>query len=434
MTISFNGLASGLDTGSLIDQLVSVERSSATKLTTRQSDLNTQKSIVNSLSTALASLGTLARGMDLGSEVSPRKATSSDAHVLVASSASAAATVHDVRVRQLARTQITSSRTFASPAAGVLGDGNVTITTGGTPATVSWTSADSLADIASRINDSGAGASASVLFDGTSYRLVLAAKGTGTAAAPTFSDAGDGLALADPANRKVAARDAIVTIDGIDVTRGTNLIDDAVPGVTITAVSEHAVAEADSHLTVSLDRDALRDKVKALVTAYNAVNSALHVQLDFNGTKKGANTLFGDSTLRQLQSALGSVMTNSYGQDTLSSLGINRDKTGAMTLDETKLSDALAKSPDAVAKLFVTGGFATAVSGLTDQYTQASTGLLALKTQGMTDRAKAIQSQIDHINTSADSLRSRLEKQFNALEQAMSKFQGQSQFLARALG
>ena len=77
MAISFGGLASGLDTGTLIDQLVAVENSRATALVKRQQDLSSQKSIISSLSTAVGALGNLAKGMDLASEVQPRKATTS---------------------------------------------------------------------------------------------------------------------------------------------------------------------------------------------------------------------------------------------------------------------------------------------------------------------------------------------------------------------
>ncbi|MBX3155907.1 MAG: flagellar filament capping protein FliD [Deltaproteobacteria bacterium] len=433
MPVAFSGLISGLDTASLVSSLVSAERASASPLQTQQSDLNTQKSIVGSLSTALASLGTLARGMDITSEVQLRTASSSDGRVTVAASSSAVATVHSVRVQQLARAQIASSKTFATNAAGAAGAGSLKITTASGERTISWTEDDSLDAIASKINDANAGTTASVLFDGTSYRLMLAATETGKAAAPKFTDGGDGLDLANPANITVEARDAIVEIDGVTVTRGKNQIDDAVPGLTLTAVSVHGAADPDAAVSVSLDRDGVKSKLKALVAGYNAVNSALHVQLDYTGTKKGSNTLFGDATLRQLQGQLGSLMSSAYGGATLSSIGIMRDKEGMLTLDESKLADALAKNPDAVAKVFVTGGFATSVAKLTDQYTRAGDGILAAKTASMTSRHKALQSQIDRINMNADSLKTRLETQFSKLEQAMSALQRQSSYLSRML-
>jgi flagellar hook-associated protein 2 len=433
--VTFSGLSSGLDTSSLVTQLVAAERAPATLIANRQSDLNTQKSIVGSLSSALAALGTVARGMDLASELQPRTAASSDARVTVAASSGAAATVHDVRVSQLARGQITASRSFTSAEAGVLGDGSLSITTGGTTTSITYASTDSLADIASRINSSGAAASASVLFDGTSYRLMVAATATGTAAAPAFTDGGDGLDLANPDNITVPAQDAIAEIDGVEVTRGSNVIDDAVAGLTLTLVSPHGDAEPAAAVRVALDSTALRDKLKAFVSAYNAVNAALHVQLDYTGTKKGTDTLFGDATLRQLQGALGSLMSSGYGTSTLGAVGLVRDKGGALTLDESKLASALAANPGAVAGLFVgDGGFATALTGLTDGYSRAGDGILALKVKSFVDRSAVLQTQADRINARADALKTQLEAQFTALETAMTRLKGQSSYLSSVFG
>jgi flagellar hook-associated protein 2 len=434
MSVTVTGLSSGIDTASLVSQLVAAERAPADVLASKHADLNTQKSIVGSMSAALAAFGAAARGMDILSEVQPRAATSSDAHVTVAASSGATATVHDVRVKQLARGQISGSRTFASADAGQIGTGTLSITTGSTTKAITYASTDSLADIAAKINGAGVAASASVLFDGTSYRLMVASTGTGTANAAKFVDGGDGLGLSDPANIKVPARDALVAIDGVDVTRGTNVIGDAVAGLTFTLVSAHAEAEPSSSVGVTLDTSGLRDKLKALVSAYNAVNSALHVQLDYTGTRKGTNTLFGDSSLRQLQGALGNLMSNGYGTSTLGTVGLTRAKDGALTLDETKLNAALVDNPDAVGKLFVTGGFATAITTMTEAYTRAGDGILASKSKSLVDRSSVLQSQADHINAHADQLKVRLEAQFTALETAMSKLKSQSAYLTSIFG
>lgn len=432
--VTFTGLSSGIDSASLVNQLVAAERSRATLIANQQSDLNTQRSIVGSLSSALAALGTVARGMDLASEVQPRTAASSDARVTVAASSGAAATVHDVRVRQLARGQITGSRTFESADAGQLSSGSLAITIGDTTTSIDYSSGDSLADIASRINSSGAAVSASVLFDGTSYRIMVASNATGTAAAPQFTDSGDGLDLSNPDNIKIEARDAIAEIDGVEVTRGSNVIDDAIAGLTLTLVSQHTDEEPAATVRVALDNNGLRDKLKAFVTAYNAVNSALHVQLDYTGTRKGGNTLFGDATLRQLQGALGAVMSEGYGSSTLGGVGLIRGRDGALTLDETRLAGALATNPDAVARLFVDGGFAAATTKLTDDYSRTGDGVFALKSKALTDRVGLLQSQADRINASADALRTRLEAQFTALETAMTKLKSQSAYLTSVFG
>jgi len=101
--------------------------------------------------------------------------------------------------------------------------------------------------------------SASVLFDGTNYRLMVASAATGTAAAPVFTDGGDGLDLANPANIKVPAKDAIAVIDGVEITRGKNVIDDAVAGLTFTLASAHPADDltASTQVQVTLDTAAM---------------------------------------------------------------------------------------------------------------------------------------------------------------------------------
>src|SRR5215510_2178370 len=145
--VTFAGLSSGLDTTSLVNQLVAAERAPADVIASRQSDLNTQRSIVSSLASALSSFGTAARSMNLASSLQPRTASSSDSHVTVAASSGATATVHDVRVQQLARGQITASRTFTSPDAGVLGAGSLSITVGATTKSITYDATDSLSSI-----------------------------------------------------------------------------------------------------------------------------------------------------------------------------------------------------------------------------------------------------------------------------------------------
>ncbi|MEO8698608.1 MAG: flagellar filament capping protein FliD [Kofleriaceae bacterium] len=431
-SISFSGLASGLDTSAMVEKLVALERSQANSLTAKQSDLNTHKSIVGSMSSALAALGTAVRGLDLATEVQPRGVTVSDTKVSVAVSSGATATSHDLRVKQLAAAQVSQSKTF--PSSGALGaDGGVDITVGGATKSVTWSATDTLADVAGKINSAGAGVTASVLFDGTNYRLMVGSNAAGTAGKATFADTGTGLDFGLAANIKMPAKDAIVSIDGVEITRSSNVISDALTGVTLTLNGVHQDTDAASKAGISLDTKSLTDKVKAMVTAYNGVNSALHIQLDYNGTRKGTNTLFGDTALRQLQGSLGNLMGSEYGGSNLGMLGISRDRSGTMTLDETKLAAAVTTDPDAVGKVFITGGFATALTALADSYTQSGTGVFATKSQSISERFTGLQTQIDRINRNADSLQTRLEKQFADLEQAMSSLQRQSASLSAML-
>lgn len=430
--ISFSGLASGIDTGQLIDKLVAAEKTQATGYQKQQSTLSSKQNVVDALTSSMSSLGSFARDLGLPSSLQMRTASSSDSHLSVTVSGTATSSVHNVRVNTTAAAQVATSRTFANAAAGVVSNGSVQITGNGTTATVNYDATDTLASIASKINDSKTGVSASVLFDGSTYRLVVGSQKTGVTNAATFVETGDALGL--PSHVTVPAKDANLTVDGVTITRPTNVIDDALPGVTITAASAQAATDPDSAVTISNDTAALTQKLKDFVTKYNSVAGAVIAQSTYNAQATTQSALFGDSTMRQLQTSMAALATSTYGGTALSDLGLSIDKDGLMTLDSTKLTTALTSNPTAISDLFVTNGFGKKVSDLANLYTAAGDGVLTVKSKSMQDQFKLLQDQVDQINSNADSLQTRLEAQFSALEQAMSDLNSQKSYLSAIFG
>ena len=87
-SITFSGLGSGLDTSSLISQLVAAEKQPANLLMNQQQDLTSQKGIVDNIAAMVDSLHDLVQGMSLGTDLQFRTANTSDSHVSVAVSSS----------------------------------------------------------------------------------------------------------------------------------------------------------------------------------------------------------------------------------------------------------------------------------------------------------------------------------------------------------
>lgn len=434
-TINFNGLVSGLDTASMIDQLVAAEKSSATVLRQRVTDVNRRGTILDDLTTRLLGVRDKARAIDQATDLRTAKASLSDTdHASVAVSGSAAAATHSLRVDALARAQVTTSRTFATAGAGAAGTGSIDITTSAGTTSVSWTATDTLQDIADRINTADAASTASVVFDGTNYRLVATARQTGVANAPTYTDGGDGLGWSTPANVTIPASDARFTLDGIAMSRSTNLVADAASGVTLTLKRAHGAAEAETTIDVSSDGDAVKTKVKELVDAFNATANLVTSQLSYSGVAKGADTLFGDSALRQLQLAMNKAATDSHGGKTLAGLGITFDRTGRLSIDDSKLTAALTADPRAAERLFVDGGLGAKLGDLADQYARSGDGILAAKGKALDSQAAAYQKQIDRIEDAATKVGERLRDQFTKLESALSNMQQQSARLTAILG
>src|SRR5262249_44987124 len=185
------------------------------------------------------------------------------------------------------------------------GDGSVTLTIGtGTPATINYKSGDSLESIASSINDQVPGVNASVLATGTGYRLIVTGQDTGAANAIAFSQTGAGLGM----STVIPAQDASVTVNGTTVTRPSNVLTDVVPGVTLQLNAVTPTGGADTTINVARDPAGLQKKIQGLVDAYNAVAGAISNQLSYNGTPKGNDTLFGDSSLQGLQRSMSSII------------------------------------------------------------------------------------------------------------------------------
>ena len=433
--VSFSGLVSGLDTSSLITSLENAAKAPETQLQTDQSNLKSQETVLATLTSNLSSLYDAASTLGLGSEAQAMTATTSDDHVAIAVSGGAATGTHDLRVLQTAQALSVTSKTFASNSAGILGDGGVTIQRAGqADVAISWTSSDTLSSISDKINQAHAGVSASVLYDGTSYRLLVNSTASGTAAAPIFVDNGDSLGLADPSHVTVPAKDAKLSIDGVTVTRGGNVIDDVLAGATITLKSAQAATDPDTTASVAVDTTASQAKVQSLVDAFNQVATTIGGQLTYTGSAPSGGSLFGDSTLQLLQRSLGDLATGSQFGAQLANLGITMDDTGKLSIESDTFAAALQKDPTALKSLFSGGsGFVVALHGLVNTYTESGDGILVGKKAAMDSRIQLYQTEIDQIEANATALGSRLTTQFNALEQTLSKLKGQSSTLGGLL-
>jgi flagellar hook-associated protein 2 len=386
----------------------------------------------------MSTLGTFAQSLEIPTATQLLTATSSDSHISVAVSGDAQAATHSMRVDSIATAQTVASNTSASDTAGIAGTGSFSIATGSgstaQSATISFTSTDTLSSIAAKINGANAGVSASVLYDGTSYRLMVASNTAGTANAATFTDlSGTSLGLGNASNVTIPAADAKVNIDGIEVTRSTNVIDDALPGTTLTLNSAQAATDPNTTVAVTTDTTGLTSLLNQFVSNYNAVSSAIDVQMSYNSSATTQEPLFGDSTMRQLQSSLEQLASQNFGGMNLTDLGLTIDENGNMSLDSDKLTSTLQTNPNAVEQFFTANGAATAMYTMTNMYTDPQNGILTAKDTSIADQNTDLQSEIDQIEANATALQDRLTDEFNQLESTMSSLNSESTQVSKML-
>jgi len=436
-TLTFAGIGSGTDWSNIISALVAAEKAPATAINQKKSDANTQLSLVGTFVSQLNALSSAATGFATAAGLWSVNASSSNSSIVNATaSGTGTPGSYTLVVNKLAQGETREGKALTSGGAGAAGSGTIMIGVGtGAQTEVDYSATDSLADIAARINSTVSGVSASAIYDGTSYHLVLNSQATGKANGLNITETGSGLGLADPASVIQPADDASVKVNGVVATSGSNHITNVIPGVTLDLQATTPAGAPATLISVAQDPSSATGKIQGLVNAYNSVARLVSSQLTYNGTVKGQDTLFGDPIVTGLQMQLGGllsqVFTHGTGQVTARDLGITLNADGTLALDTTKLAGKLASDPSAATDLLTgANGLAAAMGNVANQYTSA-TGPLVSRQQSLQDAMKNYDTQVQEINDRGSQLQTRLQKQFAALDTLMAQYNSSSTFLSQ---
>ena len=428
---SVSGLASGLDTASIIDQLIQVEAAGQTRLKSRVTTEQSTLKLLQNLNAKIAALATQAKDLTKAAAWTPLTATSSSDKVTVSASSgtsggSLSVTVDTSALAHKLTYTSTAAMTDVVVPADAQGKHTITLTVAGTPKTID-TGDGTLASLVGALNGGGTGvAAAAVKLDGGAYRLNVQSATTGAANTVTLT-ASDGSDLLGGAT-VVAGRDAAITIGGDTLHSATNTFKDVVPGLDIT-VSAAAVGSTVD-VTVSRNTSAASTQAKALVDAVNSVLADITNQTKYNSTTKTAGALAGDATVREVGTSLLNSIYPGAGA-TIADIGIETDRYGKLVFNEEKFAEAYAADAAAVTeKLSGATGLAARIekvaNAASDKYEGSITTSITSRTTG-----------IDRLNDSIEAWDQRLElrrasltRQFTALETALSQMNSQSSWLS----
>ncbi len=463
-SISSPGIASGLDIQSIVSQLVALEKAPLTQLKSQATSFQTRLSTMGTIKSQVAALGDAAAKLSKNTGWDAVKATSSNPLAIgVTVKAGAPATSITMEVQNLAKAQSTASA--AVPAGTAMGTGSMTIELGqwsgssfaagsGTPVTIDIGAGDdTLAKIAAKINESGAGVSATVLKDASGERLLMRSKETGEENAFRITVADDdgqdtdagGLSRlafsvgnANGMSRSQNAENALATINNVSISSASNTLSDTLPGMTL-QLSQETTGPVE--IDVSNDTAAISANVKAFVDAYNTLNTTLATATRYDEATKTAGPLQGDSTTVGLQNALRGMMrsvSSSTPYSRLSDVGIELKTGGKLEIDATKMGAALDNLDDLKALFTTTGSDATAVGfgwkiktfaeGLID-----SDGTVTNKTDALQASIKRNTLDQERVNDKAARSEKRLLAQYNAMDASVGKLNSLSAFVSQQI-
>jgi flagellar hook-associated protein 2 len=417
INLSSLGLGSGIDDSSIISQLVAIQSIPLTNMQTKASNITTASSTITQFSSLMSSLNSAALALSDPTQYASYAASSSSSAVVASTTTGATAGSYSVAVSQLAQAQVSFSSPQSSSTAGLGFTGSLGITLGGTTDNITVNPGDSLATVASEISSSGLGISASVVYDGSSYRLQVQGQNTGAANAFSFTESGFSLGLSNPTNTYQAAEDAKATIDGVAVTSATNQITGAIPGVNLALT---ATTASPTTVTVASSPTAIETQIQSFVTAYNNVISAGHTDAGYGTTAASSTLLAGDQGIETSLNQLATLVTSSVsGADAnytdLSTAGLTLNSNGTLSFNQGTFASAVTADPTGVEKLFVTDP-STGSHGLMGQLSTVIQSLSVGSSSVLQSEVQAYQTQLKNISSSETTLQARIA-QFQATEQ-----------------
>lgn len=414
---AISGLSSGIDTASLITQLMTVAAQPQTQL---KNQLSVQQNVLTAyqaINTKLTALQAAADAVKQPSTWAATKAVSSSASVVASTTTGAtsgSATTFDVI--RLATAQIS---TVAAAGAVVASPPNGIDVIDSAGVTHHLALADgSAAGVATAVNNAALGIRASVVT--TDSGPLLQFTSTATGAAGAFSING----LDTAPQTLVAARDAQIAVGdpaagGYTVSSSSNTFNNVIPGVTF------SVGAVTSGVTVSVSSDAsaISDKLKALVDAANAALGELN-----KDTGKGA-VLESNYQINSITNSVLSTISRGTGTASFASIGVQLTSTGTLTFDAAAFASAYAADP---AK--AQANAATSLAGaLSSMAMQSSTQIVSPLINSGTSQVGSLNKQIADWDTRLDSQRTAMQSKYTAMEVALQKLQSTSSYLTSAL-
>lgn len=430
------GLASGLDSNAIIDQLVALEKRPIDLMTARQDALKMQVSILGDLASRLSALQTAATSLKRDG-VLKLSTSSTPTTFSVTPTTGGSAGRYSVQVQALAQAAKARSAGFV-PGTDVVRGGTLDLNVRGAAYSVTLTDGMTLSEVATALNQTGAAVSAVVLSDGTRDYLSVTARDTGY---PVSGAPGDALSITETSTGSLgqplglaitqAATNATVVVDGLPMTRTTNDVSDAVPGARLSLKTLGAAED----VVLGYDTAATKKNLEAFVGAYNKVLELVQGELNVPAAADRARTLAGDSVVRNVQAALQRVVSTTVpGLGTvraLADLGVQTNRDGTLSIDDVKLSAAMTREPASVDALFSTAstGLGDVVDALVDQYTAPTSGLVTARKDGLNKNIRQMDDTLERMNVRLDGYRQNLIAQFTAMETVVSGFKALSNYL-----
>ncbi|MDG0980567.1 MAG: flagellar filament capping protein FliD [Halieaceae bacterium] len=439
------GNGSGIDIYQLATDLTDVER------LPKQDSLNSAKaaseaaiSAYSVLSFQIGQLRNAFANLNDAAELTSASGSSSQSSNISVTTATGAALSgsHEISVSQLAYSQRNVSNAFASSTTSLNGGAafDITLTVGNASTSTQTIGVaagdDTPVGIVNTINRAGLGFNATLVDtagDGSSYKIILEGPSGAEGQFSVSSASSTSLGFGDETTALRTAQDAIFEVDGVEVNRASNTIDDVLTGVTF-ELKNTIDAGSPATLSISKDTDTLKTTLQTLVAAYNDLNYSINelgnpdsLEDEVGGALSGDGNLLRTVKNAVREAVQGDSSTPSGGLNALRDIGITIDRFGDLQFDEATY-DTLAQSNfDDISTMLSAGttnqsfydgqaqGLARDVMASLDELT-ASSGIINSRKTSAAERVSDYDDELEKLEMRMEMVYNRYIQQFGVME------------------
>lgn len=437
------GLGSGMDLQGIIDKLVKADSQPLVMAQTQKVEYQTYLQNFNTLESKLMTLANDANKM-ISDFTMQSVSVSDDSLAEARLTGTPTSGIHNITVNTLAQGQTWISNEDVSSQTNsiVQNSGTFTYKIGDKEYTINLdnnilsSTPTTLEEFVNAINNNGSGLQASVIYDGTGYRVILKTpEGTNNDLTIVNNDTtltfGDGNGNTTPA---VDSQDADLTIDGISVTSHSNTLDDYIPGISLTLKKTGSFS-----LYIQTDKSKLMQDMENIVKDYNDVMKYIKDNSNYNDKTNVSDAFFCNVAIEGAENRLSNLFVDVFGGSnssfhSLADIGLILKKDGTLTFDSSKFLNALNTDFKGVKQMLVESKEGSGDGFLSELHSTildmvGTNGTIELQKNYINNKIDSLQEQINTIQKQLDEERKMLTLTFSQMDEYIGMLKSQSNYM-----
>ncbi|MGB9744519.1 MAG: flagellar filament capping protein FliD [Desulfurella sp.] len=425
------GNTSNLNLQSMLQQLVTAQSQPIINLQAQQTQQKAYLQTFSNFSSQLIQLQTSAN--NIIQDLTQQTATSSNTSVAtVSNNQTTASGIHTLSVTQLAKAQVwVSSNGFSSPnSQAATSNGVFSFSIGSQSYSVTVNTSTTLQGLANAINATNSGLSASIVYNGSSYNLVLTTP-TGTQNNLTINTNNTLAVFGSTPTQN--SQDAQATLDGVSITSQSNDLKNYIQGVDI-----QLQGTGTTTITLNYNTSQLTQDMQTFVNNYNNLLQYVNQNNSYDSTTNIAGAFFGSTAIQSVMASLRNAFFGLFNQNTnqtinsAESIGFSFDRNGNLQFNSLTFQQALSTNFNAVKNILTNSsanGIMDLINNAVNQATSVNGGAITTAQNIIQNQINSLQSQINTLKQNLQNYQNNLVVQFSQLNTIMNQMQAQSQYL-----